>query len=348
MGFFNKKYLKKIEELEKELKYLQNINDKRSESLDTIFSSNLTAFPYLAAIMADYKTWDLEILIRQLSWGNNIRRAMKVDSLIEIRKQTKEAIEQCKLAEYQLEYLKTLFPVIDDILETDFNDLDPVIDLKDFDPVRKFLQSDEYHRLSETERNQLALDRYVESHKKSKWQIGRDYELYVGYKYSLSGYSIDYFGSYMGLEDLGRDLIASRNDRTLIIQCKYWSKEKVIHEKHIAQLYGTYICYCLENNVSVEKVKPVFITSTTLSEQAKEFCDYLKITYKELYDIGEFPRIKCNIGVDEFGLKTKIYHLPMDQQYDKIKMSKKDAHWAFTVAEAEELGFRRAYKWHGL
>ena len=83
------------------------------------------------------------------------------------------------------------------------------------------------------ERNQLALDRYKASHKKSKWQIGRDYELYIGYRYSQSGYSVDYFGSYMGLEDLGRDLICKKGNKVLIVQCKYWSSKKEIHEKHI-------------------------------------------------------------------------------------------------------------------
>ena len=33
------------------------------------------------------------------------------------------------------------------------------------------------------ERDQLALDRYVKSINKSKWQIGRDYELSVAYEW---------------------------------------------------------------------------------------------------------------------------------------------------------------------
>lgn len=315
-------------------------------TLEENLESNLTAFPYFASIIADYKTSYLDKMINELSWGNNVSRKKKVASLIEIKKETKQAIEQCKIAEYQLTYLKTLYPVIEDIIETDFRDLDVSVDISDSDPVRKYLDRDEYYNLSESERNQLALDRYIESRKKSKWQIGRDYELYVGYKYSLSGYSIDYFGSYMGVEDLGRDLIAQKDDITLIIQCKYWSKDKVVHEKHIAQLYGTYICYCLENDITSETVKPIFITSTVLTDVAKRFCEHLHIDYKENYDIGSFPRIKCNIGVDEFGSKTYIYHLPIDQQYDKVKITKSGECWAFTVKEAESLGFRRAYKWH--
>lgn len=89
----------------------------------------------------------------------------------------------------------------------------PIIDvneLPDYDPTRDYLSKEEYNSLSTVERNQLALDRYKASHKKSKWQIGRDYELYIGYRYSQSGYSVDYFGSYMGLEDLGRDLICKK------------------------------------------------------------------------------------------------------------------------------------------
>ena len=41
------------------------------------------------------------------------------------------------------------------------------------------------------ERNQLALDRYNNSHNKTKWQIGRDYEQYVGYQYRKKGYIVD-------------------------------------------------------------------------------------------------------------------------------------------------------------
>lgn len=69
------------------------------------------------------------------------------------------------------------------------------------------------------------MDRYKKSRKKTKWQIGRDYELYVGYQYAQKGYDVDYFGSYMGLEDLGRDIIAKKGEQVLIIQCKYWSEK---------------------------------------------------------------------------------------------------------------------------
>ena len=53
--------------------------------------------------------------------------------------------------------------------------------------------------------------------------------------------------------------------------------------------------------------------------------------------------IKCHVGKTE-----KIYHLPFDQQYDRTQMSRDDGDiYVSTVAEAEKLGFRRAYRWKG-
>lgn len=344
----NSQLIYRFAQIQQQLDKYKKCNDDRAEFLNTFLSSdNLKCFPYIASLIADYKTLDLQYDINSLTYGNSKTREKKVSSLIEIKKQLKDTIMQYKNIEYQLDYLKVLYPGIDDVLETSYSDL-TINELSDIDtdPVRNYLSNEEFHSLSITARNQLALDRYIESHSKSKWQIGRDYELYVGYIYSNRGYTVDYFGSYMGLEDLGRDLIAKRGNEIVIIQCKYWSKDKLIYEKHIAQLYGTYISYCIENNVSKDNVYPVFFSSTSLSEQAKKFCDFLGVTYNENFPLGNFPRIKCNVGKDEYGDKTYIYHLPMDQQYDKVKICNQDECMAFTVQEAESKGFRRAYRWH--
>ncbi|OGV47963.1 MAG: hypothetical protein A2017_21260 [Lentisphaerae bacterium GWF2_44_16] len=61
----------------------------------------------------------------------------------------------------------------------------------------------------------------------------------------------------------------------------------------------------------------------------------------------DFPRIKCNIGKDESGNIVKIYHLPMDQQYDKTRILGHGECFAFTVQEAVKKGFRRAKKYYG-
>jgi len=87
------------------------------------------------------------------------------------------------------------------------------------DRVKNFLTPEEYKQLPSVERNQKALDRYLENRNKSKWAIGRDYEMYVGYRYEQKGYSIEYKGIIDGFDDLGRDIIAKKDNEVCII-CK--------------------------------------------------------------------------------------------------------------------------------
>jgi hypothetical protein len=341
------------ETLIKYINRLRELNlktDMLEKKLIETATSNLKIIPYMAGIMADYETYGIEILAQQLNWGHSQERMKKVKSLITLRKEAKEMLGKYKEAEYQLAYLLELYPALQDVIDCEFNQL-PITDftqISDYDKTIDFLSKEEYQALSTIERNQLALNRYKKSKNKSKWQIGRDYELYVGYKYSLKGYTVDYTGSYMKLEDLGRDLIAKKDNITLIIQCKYWSSSKVIHEKHITQLYGTTVCYSLENNLPLERVKGILITNITLSDMAKKIADYLDIQYAEKYEKHDFPCIKCNIGHDADGYKTKIYHLPFDQQYDVTKIDEPGEFYAMTVQEAEDAGFRRAFKWHSI
>jgi hypothetical protein len=44
--------------------------------------------------------------------------------------------------------------------------------------------------------------------------------------------------------------------------------------------------------------------------------------------------------------EERIYHLPFDQQYDTTLIEPtRGERYVATVAEAEELGFRRAWRW---
>ncbi len=342
----NRELLKDYKQLkEKMAKYDAYCNSKQ-DSLKKIFSDRKTAFPYVAALMGDYLTIDLLRLESIARNGNYYQRSFQAIRIVEIKKETSELLKEAKQYEYQLKYLLEMFPNLKDYLDFDdsinlqykHND-----DASESDPILEYISNDEYNKWSSTEKNQLALDRYIQSHHKSKWQIGRDYELSVGYQYEKKGYKVQYTGSLEGLADLGRDLIAVKDTMALVIQCKYWSTEKTIREKHIAQLYGSSLCYQIDHPGI--KVAPLFITSTKLSDEAKSFAEKLKVAFVENFPFKEFPRIKCNIGHDEFG-HTKIYHLPMDQQYDSTIIDKPGECLAFTVAEAESNGFRRAYKWH--
>ena len=211
------------------------------------------------------------------------------------------------------------------------------------DMVTRYVTKEEYRQLPNSERNQLALDRYWSRRKKSNWLIGKSYERFVGYLYEQKGYHVEYFGIKERFEDLGRDLIARKGDEILIVQCKHWSKFKSIHENHIFQLFGTTFEYNSRNKV---KAKAVFFTSTELTEVALEMCKQLRIIVKQDFPFKIYPSIKCNVSKRT---GEKIYHLPFDQQYDNTRVDQEDLEkYAMTVNEAEKLGFRRAYRWHGL
>jgi hypothetical protein len=213
------------------------------------------------------------------------------------------------------------------------------------DPVRIYLSSlseEEYQKLSTAERNQLALDRYW-TKPKSNWQLGRDYERYIGYLYESNGYSVYYQGILEGYEDMGRDLIAKKGVETVVVQCKRWSQHKKIHEKHVNQLYGTVIKYIIDH--PDEKVGAILYTTTLLSERAKEFAKYLSIGVAEQFPLQKYPSIKCNVARRT---GEKIYHLPFDQQYDRTLVEEeRNECYVETVEEAENLSFRRAWRWKG-
>lgn len=350
---------KELEQEKKKAKATGDIAERKVQQLEIEIDSLIETlktndgkaiYPFLAGAMADIETIKLKQLADALNWGADQVRMKKVDSLLSLRSEVSNQLIDARVSYYQLQYLLELFPSLQDILDAKYDEIKfdlKRFDYQDQDPTRYWLSAEEWRKLTPMQRNQLALDRYVESHSKNNWQIGRDYELYVGQQYLAKGYFVDFTGSYMGLEDMGRDLICKKGGYTTIIQCKFWGKDKQIHENHINQLYGTMVSYCIENNLDLKNVEGRFVTNISLSDTAKEFARRLGIKVDERVKMNEFPRIKCNIGVDEFGAKTKIYHLPMDLSYDSAKIDKPGEFFAFTVAEAEAKGFRRSYKWHG-
>lgn len=55
--------------------------------------SNLTAIPYMTEIVADYETYGLEHLAKELDWGYNQQRMKKVKSIRDIRHDAKAMVE---------------------------------------------------------------------------------------------------------------------------------------------------------------------------------------------------------------------------------------------------------------
>ena len=338
------------------------INDK--QEIKKIAKQKSMGFPWLAEAYADYfalKDGEVEKFLKNKSHpAYTAAENVKI-----IKNEKRELVKENKIISYKINYFEKLFPWLSELIAEDEDEEMPVRieddskNDKNEDRVKNYLTPEEYKSLPSVERNQMALDRYLKNRYKSKWAIGRDYEMYVGYLYEQRGYSIEYKGIIDGFEDLGRDIIAKKHNEVCIIQCKYWAQYKEIHEKHIFQLFGTTMEYWIKNFRSHKKpksfeefarflyenkLKPIFFTSTSLSDKAKEMANALSVEIIENEPLGEFPRIKCNINNDGFG-ETKIYHLPMDQQYDRTIIGNRSGEfYAYTVKEAEDAGFRRAFR----
>lgn len=283
---------------------------------------------------------------------NKRRPAFKAaEEVSAARLEKRQFKEQAKFLEYQLKSYKEYFPFLEEYEEIILDEAIPLAPngenleaIENADPVLFYVPKTEYEKLSPTDRNQLALDRYLKR-PLSRAAIGRFYERYLGYLYERDGWKVEYHGIVEGYEDLGRDLICRKGNQIAVVQAKCWASEKLIHEKHIFQLFGTTQLFLMNHESDLFKatISAVFITTTTLSPVAKKAAQWLKIEVKERFGIDKsYPMIKCNINQSS---KEKIYHLPFDQQYDRTKIIPEFGEfYATTVVEAERKGFRRAFR----
>ena len=350
--------LNKLFQTQKKISDKYKLLQEKIEIAQKVMISNINEYPFIATVIADYETAKEKAIIQYLR--NKSRPAYSAAEIVaEIKREKKKGFEQLYAYKWELAYLHDLLPWLEEIEYEATNSItkqeEKILDVKE-DGVVKWVSLDEYRSLSITERNQLALDRYMKSNK-SKWQIGRDYERYIGYLYEIKGFKVTYFGIEQGLEDLGRDLICYKENEIHIVQCKCWSSKKEIHEKHINQLFGTTVMYYFSelnprgtlnefyNYMKKGKIIPVFVTTTKFSKTAIKFAESLNVLHLTV-PLEDYPMIKCNINRTT---GEKIYHLPFDQQYDKCIISPKDGEfYAKTVKEAESKGFRRAMKWYGI
>ena len=339
-----RKVEKELEQKNKELERKIENFKKDAEIQNKLFEEKTKGFPWVAEQYAYYKT---EILKANEEYLRNKKHpaTAAAETVKECRRKAKESEKKAFIYQGLIAYYEAILPEQDILDITD--DILRGINLNDIsddgeDVAKKFVTSEEWKNLTKQEKFQAALNGYWKR-QKSKWEIGRDYERMVGYEYEEQSFDVTFFGAIKGLQDLGRDLIVKKGKKTQIIQCKNWSADKLIHEKHILQLFGTCTLYDIENK-SKTRTEGLFITSCTLSEKAKACAEYLGIKVVEGKKFHEYPSVKCNIGRNG----EKIYHLPFDQQYDKIKIAPcKGEMYCRTVKVAEENGFRRAFRWHG-
>lgn len=325
--------------------------EKKDREVASILSEASSGFPWLARAIAHYETLEDFEAAQQLRTKKHpaVKAAAQVRETAE---RSREFRAEYHIARSRIDYYEGLFPWLAEYVDVDLDTLIQITKLAesedvDDDPVRRYLAPGEYQQLSVIERDQLALERYL-TKRKSPWELGRDYERFVGYQFEQQGYGVEYQGIAEGLADLGRDLVATRGPKTFVIQCKYWAQHKTIHEKHVAQLFGTTVKYRIEHGtIDDDSVRGVFVTSTKLSPMAIAFSEQLGIAVQENHRLAPYPMVKCNIGRGEWGQKTRIYHLPMNQMYDRTRIHKTGECYVATVEEAHAMGFRRAHRWRG-
>lgn len=304
--------------------------------------------PWLASQLADAEA----LADQQLANSLACRRppALKASKHVsEISKEKTRWMRQAKALEYQLSLYEALVPWLQDAADYTPQELIDALANKDQEIIEdeallgQWLSPAEYQKLTEVARFQLALDRW-RKRPRSNWEVGRDFERYVGYQYEQKGFSVQYVGALTGKEDLGRDLIVRSGKELYIIQCKRWASQRTIHEKHVFQLFGSTITYEVENPGTHPKA--ILITTCPVSPLALSFADRLSVECQAEYpikDLEKYPLIKCNVGKSG----EKIFHLPFDQQYDRVSITlKRGEFYAHTVQEAMNAGFRRAHRWH--
>ncbi|MFH1322825.1 MAG: hypothetical protein ABIH80_03200 [Methanobacteriota archaeon] len=194
--------------------------DKKQETVLLLAQQKAIGFPWLADAYADF--FHLEDL--QMAHALQTKKHSALKGAEEVRKAGKrrrDAEKRARLLEYHIKYYETLFPWLADLKSEDVEDelirvSTASKDEKEHeDAAQQWLTPEEYRRLPNSEKYELALERYW-TKKKTKWEIGRDYERYTGYLYEKDGNTVRYQGIIEGFDDLGRDLIVKKQKATQV------------------------------------------------------------------------------------------------------------------------------------
>lgn len=329
-----------------------NLDIKEKDIRKIVTDSELGKTKYLSEMIADYYSVIDKSIVDDLLCKP---RPITISKGQEFEKIINGDLKQLRIAKKEFDYFYneaiSAYPEL-----KEFSPYELLVEEKEIEDTYYNISEDEYKKLSKeeyeklepSEKNQKRLDMWW-TRRKSKWGIGRDYERYIGWLYEKEGFYVKYHGINEGKEDRGIDLICENKNQISLVQCKYWKESIEIRENTVNQLYGTSTKYMKDKTKGTlfesycKPIKMVIFTSSSLSETAKEFAKTLDVIVYEKRKLERYPIIKCNISITG----EKIYHLPFDQQYDNTKIINKGEFYAMTIQEAEEAGFRRAWRWFG-
>lgn len=183
-----------------------------------------------------------------------------------------------------------------------------------------------------TSRDEFNLNRWWQNIATGQ-HIGQMFEHSVGWQLALQSWDVDLFGARMGLNDMGRDIIASRRNVKMVAQCKYTSAP--IAAASIYYLYGSAIDWKREHNFG-GWLDIAFFSHSEFMPDARAAAERLNVTLYEDYPFHPFPAVKCHINREG----RRLYHLPWQQNYRRTILNPSNGDClTWWVWEAAQLGF---------
>lgn len=176
---------------------------------------------------------------------------------------------------------------------------------------------------------------------KTLWELGIEYERYIGYLWESQGYKVIYNGAVKGSADGGIDLIFISEFTTYVVQCKRWKKGSYINTEEIKKFHQNVKKFKKSNRelIGDNNLLAIFYSTTNFTADAKKFAKRYKIDcqVKEFNIVYEYPPVKCGKTYDG----RKFYCLPFDEEFDKIQLhcDRGDC-YKFTIDEAEKAGYQ--------
>jgi HJR/Mrr/RecB family endonuclease len=150
---------------------------------------------------------------------------------------------------------------------------------------QKVLELEEYEKKIKKITFEENRKERFKNHLRTASNKGKEFEEFVAGHFKLDGYEIRLNGIKEGKKDKGIDIICTKDEELILIQCKNWkedSKYKINHEK-LKAFVGCCTEYVNENKLFDKNIKLKFITSNyILDESGKKFLQDSKTLQYEI------------------------------------------------------------------
>lgn len=147
---------------------------------------------------------------------------------------------------------------------------------------KKVITKKEFRIYTEEEKKAYALKI------KNLKEKGRKYEEFIGNNFKTDGYNVILNGINKNKKDKGIDIICTKDEELILIQCKNWeinNKYKIKHET-LKAFVGCCTEYVNENKLFDKKIKLKFITSNYIIDESGK--NFLKGSKTLKYEVVEF------------------------------------------------------------